>query len=286
MEGRRIACCFIVRNGEDYIDRNIRELEAALSGVADEIRYFYVENDSTDHTRDTLDKFAMEMPGRWQGEQLNISRYTSIEMCKGKSSYNCASRTRFLASLRQRVLDRALSWEDCTTVIMLDLDVVRFEHSGLRRLLSLLDEKNADGAFGMSVADGCIGDHKCFYDIGALDASASALVHIANGRVARVASAFSGFGVYSAAALRHLNVTYDTQCDGIEHHAFNRQLRRLYVDGSFRPVYHGRGQRLTWHNTAWLIAVSALTFAFVVAMAAAALRRTVKMSKLRGLTVS
>jgi len=243
---RRVACCFLVRNGAAYLERNVAAVEAALAGGVDKLRFFYVENDSSDATRAILDLLGAERPGRFEGEQLELSGESSVELCRGAASYNCQARTSFLASLRQRVLERALGWEGCTAVLMLDLDVVRFESAGPLRLLRLIERTGADGAFGMSVVDGCDGP-ACYYDTGALRASERAKQRIAGGQVAAVRSAFSGFGMYAAASLRCTGARYDTQADGIEHLAFNRVLGYLVVDGSFRPVYvGGTGSRLTF----------------------------------------
>jgi hypothetical protein len=122
---------------------------------------------------------------------------------------------------------------------MLDLDCVRFEPAGLIRQLQLLEEHRADGVFGMSVVDGCEGTH-CFYDIGAVDAPGLSRERIGQGSLATVQSAFSGFGLYSAGALRRTHARYNTTVTGIEHIPFNHHLLVLVVNGSFRPVYRGR----------------------------------------------
>ena len=243
---RRVACCFLVRNGATYLERNVAAIEAALAGGVDKLRFFYIENNGSDATRTILDLLGADRPGRFEGEQLELSGESSVELCRGAASYNFQATTSFLASLRQRVLERALGWEECTAVLMLDLDMVRFESVDPLRLLRLIERTGADGAFGMSVVDGCDGP-ACYYDTGALRASERANRRIADGQVAAVRSAFSGFGMYSAASLRCTGAHYDTKADGIEHLAFNRVLGHLVVDGSFRPVYvGGTGSKLTW----------------------------------------
>jgi len=238
---RKIACCFQIRNGAAYLKRNVVAVEAALVGAVTEMRFFYVENDSSDATRTILDSLAAERPGRFEGVQLDISKASSVGLCRGAGEINCGARRSFLATLRQRVMQRALGWAECTLVLMLDLDVIRFESAGPLRLLQLVKRDGTDGAFGMSVVDGCDGP-ACFYDVGALVADEKNKWLITNGRVATVRSAFSGFGMYSAAAIRHSGARYnnDTSIPGIAHESFNLMVGRLLVDGSFRPVYEGK----------------------------------------------
>jgi hypothetical protein len=189
------------------------------------------------------------MPRHFQGEQLNLSNRSSIRLCHAHRKVNCQARSQFLAALRQRLLDQALAWRSCTTVLMLDLDFVRFEPAGPIRLLHLLEDRRADGVFGMSVADRrkC---PSCLYDTGAVEASRLNRRRIAEGSIAVVESAFSGFGLYSAEALRRTHARYNTTALGlvVEHKPFNRQLLILLVNGSFRPVYSGKGRGLPGAN--------------------------------------
>jgi hypothetical protein len=64
---RALASCFLVRDGEAYLRRNVLALQDALAASVDQLRFFYVENDSSDSTRQILDDLASRMPRRFKG---------------------------------------------------------------------------------------------------------------------------------------------------------------------------------------------------------------------------
>ena len=261
----RVAVGFLVRDGQSYLERNLRALDHALTGFL-EVRFYYMENDSLDRTRQIIRSFGENHSVT--GRHLQLGGPHTQKLCKQqKKEYNCGARLRVLASLRQKLLDLVLAWKLCTLVLLVDLDCVSFEVAGLRQLFVFHRREKADACFGQSVHIAIGG--KCMYDYGAIkpwtnrssgdgglglrvplrhlmrprnsspDASAfrDTLRHIAHGEVVRVRSAFSGFGLYSAAALRSTSAAYDLNPTDFEHVGLNGHLALLLVNSSFQPEY-------------------------------------------------
>ena len=167
------------------------------------------------------------------GEFRNITEKQSIDMC-GTLNFNCNKRTRFLASLRQDVLNNSMNTPSDLTVI-LDLDFVSFDKKQFLKMIGILYSIDADAIFGMS--------YHFFgllqYDLGAvIPMNIDMLIKLySKNRVLDVKSAFSGFGVYRTDRIKKYKAKYDLNTDTIEHISFNKYFNKVYIYTSFRPNY-------------------------------------------------
>ncbi len=262
------AFAFLARNGKAYLLENLVFIDRELLSKCVDWRVFYLENDSTDSTRETLQNFAREHPGRVHGEHLSLLKKHSTELCP-KRNLNCPARTQLLGSLRNRLVRNALSWKKVELLVMMDVDFYRFDPQLFWRMYTnVLLPLNANGVFGLSkfssAARGSCASQPfgCeVYDYGAI-VPQDLLAEIMQARnkigsVFPVRSAFSGFGIYNAAAvIAHRpdyvsgNVSKQLEDIGddsknreawgiIEHISFNLCLTRLYLYPSFQPEYGG-----------------------------------------------
>ncbi len=244
-----IVWCFLVRNADRYLDANANRLISVSERAAPLWGMQYLENDSTDaNTRPILHRLELAHPGRVRGEMLNVSNNTSsLSLChlRARQARNCRARTELLASFRQRLLVAALVRKP-TLLVMVDIDFVSFDADALVRLFQLRATLDADGVFGVSVNK----RRGTLYDTGSVEPQSALSLMVMrtknHSRPIRVRSAFSGFGLYSAASIVAHNASYlapfSTRLGRngggeIEHIRFNSRLTKLYVDVDFRPVY-------------------------------------------------
>ena len=176
----RISFAFIVRDGGEFLERNLWAL-ADLGGAFADWRLFYLENDSTDDTRRLLTSFARRFSGRIFGESLDgFSPSPSAFLCPPRfDAMNCLERTALLAALRQRLLGlvlsaswpalgvrvgggggagggagetvRALGLPSSDVMLMLDVDFVSFSKPNYLRAFASAARHRAAGFFASSV---------------------------------------------------------------------------------------------------------------------------------------
>ena len=221
-----IAFCFIVKDGEEYLQKNIEKIMKFADSHSLKYNFFYAENDSTDSTIRILKKY------NFKGEHLLLDGKHSTDLCD-KTDINCRERTRRLAYLRNTVLNMAKGWESCEYICMLDMDFIDFNENELYKMFNIIkNNPNINGIFGMSVTE-----YGFFYDIGAVRPFGKIIDIMSKDKLVPVESAFSGFGIYRMKVLRDENLEYNTQTNEIEHIDFNKKIDNLYVYTSFRPVY-------------------------------------------------
>lgn len=229
---KKIVVCFMVRNGEKYLYNNIRKLDSFLYKNFNKYHILYIENDSTDNTRNILRCLENEIP--MSGKMLNIADKKSEDMCDGKDK-NCNKRTRFLASLRQKLIDIIKQdFTDFDYMLMNDMDFIDFNEKDLKSMFGVIIQNNYDSIFPMSISNNKP------YDIGAITNFFSRFLYTyfysKNNSITKVNSAFSGFGIYSIKRLLKNNSSYDINNNNIEHIKFNEKFD-CYIYNNFCPVY-------------------------------------------------
>lgn len=231
LKDKTVHFLFLVRDGQEYLKNNINKIIDVGSSFKS-YKIFFIENDSKDGTIDIL-KTMMNTNKNITGKFKKLNNKTSIQMCNDGEAINCNKRTRFLASLRQDVLNDSMSVPSDLT-IMLDLDFNSFDKHELFKMIHKLYELNADGIFGMSYTT----TNNMPYDTGAVVCD-SCFDQITSKKdsVVKVKSAFSGFGVYKTSSIIKYNASYDLNTNTIEHISFNEHLKDLYVYTSFNPLY-------------------------------------------------
>lgn len=262
------AVTFLTRNSENYLVDNLFYVHRELLSRCKDWRLFYVENDSTDNTREILKSFARRYVGRVHGEHLSLPVKHSTDLCS-RRHLNCLERLKLLGSLRSRLVHAALSWKKVELLVMVDMDFFRFDPAIFWKMYTdVLRPLDADGVFGLSKFSPAVGS-SCksqpfgckVYDYGTV-VPQSILYDIPEpwnqtGTALPVRSAFSGLGLYSADAIRKHGAEYwkgdyskelDTIGDNpqnrhswglIEHISFNLFLPRLYLYPDFQPEYGG-----------------------------------------------
>jgi hypothetical protein len=229
---------FMVRDGEKYLQKNLNEIIIFCKEVFKEYKILFIENDSKDNTKNILTSMMQEN-NNIIGEFKGITKKTSEKMCNTFNIFNitlnknCNSRTRFLASLRQELLNKSMDYPSDLT-IMIDMDFVSFDTSELIKMINKLTELHADGIFGMSYTT-----INTPYDTGSIKPSTILLnpALYKKNNVIKVDSAFSGFGVYNTESIKKYHAEYSDNAVNIEHIHFNKQLKKLYIYTSFNPIY-------------------------------------------------
>ena len=93
----KVAAGCIVRNGEEYIEENFAALKT-FGQKYSAFDVFCVENDSTDGTKDILQKLSEEFAW-FHVQSLTLDTMHSTQLCSAGEEYNYSKRTRRLASL-------------------------------------------------------------------------------------------------------------------------------------------------------------------------------------------
>ncbi len=222
----KIAFVFIVKDGEEYLQRNINSIKKFNQDI------YAVENNSVDNTKQILSQSNLT---KVIFLDLDDDKH-STELCSAVEEFNCNKRTRRLAYLRQCGLDAVMnSGIEYDYVCMLDLDFYSFNFKQLLGMFTHMEKnREIDGMFGMSHSPLGVP-----YDTGAIEPkSKTEEIRLKTQRYVDVESAFSGFGIYRYSSLRDADAKYDhIHTNGIEHIDFNRQLNKLIVDTHFNPIY-------------------------------------------------
>jgi hypothetical protein len=234
----KVAFCFIIKDGESYLEKNINKIINFGNKYTKEFKIYYAENDSVDSTKIILSNIKNKYNNIY-GKHLKLDGKHSTQLCtKLFEKYNCSNRTRRLAYLRNIVLNLAKKWKEADYLFMLDLDFVEFNEKELYNMFNIIKyNKNIDGIFGMSVTK-----HKrnCLYDLGAVTPIYKKLFIMNQYKMVKVNSAFSGFGIYRMKLIINKNLKYNIKTNNIEHIDFNKNFNNLYVYTLFRPVYEGQ----------------------------------------------
>lgn len=228
---KSVAFAFIVKDGQDYLERNIKLIQN-LGRQFSEYKIFFVENDSEDDTRPILKSFMNNDPNII-GKFYNLDGLHSRELCKKGEKWNCTSRVRRIASIRNKVLVLARENNfDGDYLVMLDLDFDTIPDPS-KLFEKMNSDKNIDGIFGTSITN-----KQKFYDLGAvLPKTAGKMMTIMLGykKWVPVKSAFSGFGLYRWDSIK--NNRYNENTSDIEHIDFNLLLKNCLVNTNFNPFY-------------------------------------------------
>ena len=222
---------FILKNGSDYIKKNMNRL-MNIGKMFKSYSIFFVENDSTDNTKEILQQF-IDQNNNIKGKFITMgdSLY-STQLCKSSESHNCPKRIQRLAQIRNTLLD-FVQYEHKFKgdyFVMMDIDFVYLPDPS-ELFLKMEHHKTIDAIFGISLTT----DYN-FYDIGCITPWISK-IHIMLGfqKWIKVNSSFSGFGLYRWNSIQ--NIRYDQHTTDIEHISFNHKLSNLYVNTLFNPLY-------------------------------------------------
>jgi hypothetical protein len=236
IKNKKIVVCFMVKDGDKYLKKNISKLNDFLNSNFYTYNIIYVENDSKDNTRKILKNFEYEIP--LSGIMLDLNKNHSTNMCSEKEPYNCNKRTRFLAYLRQKLVNIVKKkFYNYDYMLMCDLDFVDFDSKILKDMFSIAVYNNFDSIFGMSLRlrDGTT------YDTGAIKPWYISLLYkinyIPKNNIVKVSSAFSGFGIYSIKKIIDNNCNYDINNNDVEHINFNKNIN-TYIYNNFNPIYY------------------------------------------------
>ena len=228
-----VAFCFIVKDGDKYLEKNLIKIIKFGDLYIDNYRLYYVENDSVDKTNEILDKFKKKYKN-FYGKHLKLDGKHSTDLCNKLDERNCSNRTRRLAFIRNKVLNQAKDWKECKYMIMLDLDFMDFDMKELYNMFNIIKRnKNINGIFGMSITN-----NGFFYDSGAVKPLYKLIEIFLKIKLVKVDSAFSGFGIYKMKYIMDNNIKYNEKTNEIEHIDFNNKIKNLYVYSNFRPIYY------------------------------------------------
>ena len=230
-----VAFCFIVKDGYEYLERNLLKIIKFANLYIKNYRIYYVENDSIDKTNEVLNRFKSEHNNIY-GEHLKLDGKHSTDLCKNSINPNCSNRTRRLAYIRNIVLDQAKKWKECNYLFMLDLDFIDFDINELYKMFNIIkNNEYISGIFGMSYTP-----KNYLYDIGAIRPLNKIINIFFKQYLVKVSSAFSGFGIYKMKYIIDNNIRYNEETNSIEHIDFNNNFENLYVYSNFRPIYGGQ----------------------------------------------
>jgi hypothetical protein len=236
---KKVVLCFMVRNGDKYIRKNLEKINNFLKINFDVNHILYIENDSSDKTRSILKNLEQKMP--LTGKMLDLNNEMSTQMCKNSNEYNCNTRTQFLGKLRQKLVDIVKTdFYNYDYMMMCDLDFVHFDFNELKNMIQISEYNNYDAIFGMSLKYDKNNNHYKTYDTGAITPSSHRRIYTHSFKkrqtVTNVSSAFSGFGIYSIKQIIKKNANYDIKSKQIEHVNFNKNLN-TYVYNNFTPIF-------------------------------------------------
>ena len=228
-----VAFCFIVKDGDKYLEKNLTKIIQFRDLYLDNYRIYYVENDSVDKTNEILDKFEKKYKNIY-GKHLKLDGKHSTQLCNKLDERNCSNRTKRIAFIRNKVLDKVKKWKECNYIFMLDLDFIYFDTKELYNMFNIIKKsKNIYGIFGMSISN-----KGFFYDVGAVKPSYKLIEIFLKIKLVKVDSAFSGFGIYKMKYIMDNNIKYNEKSNEIEHIDFNNKIKNLYVYSDFRPIYY------------------------------------------------
>jgi len=228
-----IAFCFIVKDGDKYLEKNLMKIIQFGDSYLDNYRIYYVENDSVDKTNEILDNFKKKYKNIY-GQHLKLDGKHSTQLCNKLDERNCSNRTKRIAFIRNKVLDKVKKWKECKYMIMLDLDFIDFDMKELHNMFNIIkNDKRINGIFGMSISN-----KGFFYDVGAVKPSYKLIEIFLKIKLVKVDSAFSGFGIYKMKYIVDNNIKYNEKTNKIEHIDFNNKIKNLYVYSDFRPIYY------------------------------------------------
>lgn len=234
----KIVVGFMIRDGDKYIQKNLDRIIAFLQNNFNTFEIIYIENDSKDKTIQILNEYRMKYPFI-KGEHLVLKNNYSTNMCLIR---NCTNRFQFLASLRQKLLDKVLSiYKFYNYYLLLDLDFIDYDDSDLLNMTKIMLSKKYDAIFPNSINNIVKNDKiNILYDYGAIMPQKRSFFNRftkKENKVEKVESAFSGFGLYSIDAIKYNSAKYNLECNDIEHIDFNNYLKNVYVYHGFNPVY-------------------------------------------------
>jgi hypothetical protein len=223
----KIAFIGIVKDGEEYIQRNIEFVRTLGQDI------YIVENNSTDNTKNIL-KFLVQNGTVKKVTTLDLDNTNALDLCK--ITELCKERVRRLAYIRQKGLESVLeSGIPYDYICAIDLDFQSFDRDAFMDMVTYMENnQTVDGIFGMSY-----NNYNWIYDFGCVRPLYT-LIPIAwkLRRYVKVDSAFSGFGVYRYSSIRKKNAKYDYEnINHIEHIHFNSHFDNLIVDTHFNPFY-------------------------------------------------
>ena len=75
-----VAFCFIVKDGDKYLEKNLMKIINFGDLYLDNYRIYYVENDSVDKTNEILDKFEKKYKNI-NGKHLKLDGKHSTDLC-------------------------------------------------------------------------------------------------------------------------------------------------------------------------------------------------------------
>ena len=261
-----LVVAFIVRDGEEFITRNIRAM-LRLGMHFQAIRIVYVENDSTDRTRLLLGKLQEQHPHIVSGRMLNMSSAYSVNLCPGDPSQrNCVKRVALLARLRNTAMHLAMQRASCleaAAILVVDIDFVAFSAvnylqsfargvlTGRPAVFALSVYRSKAGSLAVYDRSSIVAPNEPNGSTSLCGATAQEIAKscrvtltavdlcLANGHTCPqcpipVSSGFGGFGTYWYSALKAVGVgstsrkaMYQAAGLGVpEHVAFNRRINQ------------------------------------------------------------
>jgi hypothetical protein len=193
----------------------------------------FSENDSTDGTKELLIEYGRRYP-QVQGDLLQGKAVLpSVKLCP-KNKRNCEARIHLLSQMRQLVYERALRLLDVMDAfVMIDIDFVFVDIPSFLQMFYAGRRLSAAAIAGQSMVRNK--RKRCqAYDISALvPSSASVRNAIWKNCFGTIYSAFSGFAIYFADALREASpkpsYTWWNSSNANDHIAFLNQALRLHL---------------------------------------------------------
>ena len=196
-----IAFGFITRDGMDFLMRNLPFM-IRLGSLFARFWLLFSENDSTDGTKELLTEYGRRYP-QVQGDLLQGKAVLpSVELCPLKKR-NCEARIRLLSQMRQLVYERALRLLDVLDAfVMIDIDFLSVDIPSFLQMFYAGRRLSAAAIAGQSMVRNSHKDCQA-YDTSALVPYSERVKNaIQSYCFGKIYSAFSGFAIYFADALR------------------------------------------------------------------------------------